>query len=97
MAESQNIIGIVYDYDQTLSPEYMQDDVLFPAFGIKPESFWEKCGELVDDEGYDNELAYMKALLDYLSCQVGPAGTFLAKPHTVVAHRALGNFEFLRL
>ncbi len=66
MAESQNIIGIVYDYDQTLSPEYMQDDVLFPAFGIKPESFWRKCAELVDDEGYDNELAYMKALLDYL-------------------------------
>ena len=67
MAESQNIIGIVYDYDQTLSPEYMQDDVLFPSFGINPESFWQKCGELVDREGYDNELAYMKALLDYLS------------------------------
>jgi hypothetical protein len=67
MAESQNIVGIVYDYDQTLSPEYMQDDVLFPAFGINPESFWQKCGELVDDEGYDNELAYMKVLLDYLA------------------------------
>ena len=67
MAESQNIIGIVYDYDQTLSPEYMQDDVLFPAFGINPESFWGKCAELVDAEGYDNELAYMKALLDYLA------------------------------
>ena len=67
MAESQNIIGIVYDYDQTPSPEYMQDDVLFPAFGINPDSFWKKCAQLVDGEGYDNELAYMKALLDYLA------------------------------
>ncbi|MFT4547641.1 MAG: hypothetical protein ACI9UA_001265 [Pseudoalteromonas tetraodonis] len=67
MAETQNVIGIVYDYDQTLSPEYMQDDVLFPSFGINPESFWQRCGQLVDEEGYDNELAYMKALLDYLA------------------------------
>ena len=66
MASPQNTIGIIYDYDQTLSPTYMQDAVLFPAFGIDPASFWKKCGELVNDEGYDNELAYLKAILDYL-------------------------------
>ncbi len=67
MAAPQNIIGIVYDYDQTLSSTYMQDDVLFPAFGIDPASFWKKCGELTDGEGYDNELAYLKVMLDYLA------------------------------
>ena len=67
MSEPQNIIGVVYDYDQTLSPEYMQDQVLFPAFGINPESFWKKCQALVAEQGYDNELAYMKTLLDYLA------------------------------
>ncbi|HEY0792980.1 MAG TPA: HAD family hydrolase [Chthoniobacterales bacterium] len=67
MATVQNTIAIVYDYDQTLSPAYMQDDVLFPAFGIHAGKFWQRCAQLVQDEGYDNELAYMKCLLDYLS------------------------------
>lgn len=67
MSAPQNIIGLVYDYDQTLSPTYMQDDVMFPHFGINPAPFWKKCQQLVAEEGYDNELAYLKVLLDYLS------------------------------
>ncbi len=66
MASPQNTIAIVYDYDQTLSPNYMQDEAIFPHFGINPKSFWERCGELVQQGGYDNELAYMKVMLDYL-------------------------------
>lgn len=66
MSSPQNTIAIVYDYDQTLSPNYMQDEALFPHFGINPKSFWERCNELVTSGGYDNELAYMKAILDYL-------------------------------
>jgi hypothetical protein len=60
----QNTIAIVYDYDQTLSPSYMQEDVIFPAFGINADSFWRRCDELVRKHGYDNELAYMKVMLD---------------------------------
>src|SRR5205085_4237052 len=66
MSTPQNAIAIVYDYDQTLSPSYMQDEVVFPAFGIKAENFWRRCSELVRDSGYDHELAYMKVLLDQL-------------------------------
>lgn len=66
MAAPQNIIGIVYDYDQTLSPTYMQDEVLFPRFGINPKEFWKRCKALVDEGGYESELAYLKAMLDYL-------------------------------
>jgi hypothetical protein len=66
MSAPQNTIAIVYDYDQTLSPSYMQDETVFPAFGINSESFWRRCSELVRDDGYDNELAYMKVLLDTL-------------------------------
>jgi hypothetical protein len=62
-----NTIALVYDYDQTLSPYYMQDDVIFPAFGINAGKFWERCDALVRAEGYDHELAYMKCLLDYLA------------------------------
>jgi hypothetical protein len=36
----QNTIAIVYDYDQTLSPSDMQDEVVFPAFGIDGKNFW---------------------------------------------------------
>lgn len=66
MSTPQSTIAIIYDYDQTLSPSYMQDEAIFPVFGIKPESFWKQCGVLVQEQGFDNELAYMKALLDYL-------------------------------
>jgi hypothetical protein len=66
MSTPQNTIAIVYDYDQTLSPSYMQDEVVFPAFGINKDGFWRKCSELVRDGGYDSELAYMKVLLDTL-------------------------------
>ncbi len=66
MSTPQNTIAIVYDYDQTLSPSYMQDETVFPAFGIDGPKFWSRCSELVRDHGYDNELAYMKVLLDTL-------------------------------
>jgi len=66
MSSPQNTIAIIYDYDQTLSPTYMQEEALFPVFGIHAGQFWQRCSELVQGQGYDNELAYMKVLLDCL-------------------------------
>ncbi len=66
MSVPQSTIAIIYDYDQTLSPNYMQEEAIFPHFGIDGKQFWQRCGELVHRHGYENELAYMKALLDYL-------------------------------
>jgi hypothetical protein len=75
MSTLQNTIAIVYHYDQTLSPSYMQDDVIFPAFGINAEKFWKRSAELVKEEGYDNELAYMKCLLSCLKKWYAPSPT----------------------
>jgi hypothetical protein len=66
MSVQQSIIALVYDYDQTLSPTYMQDEVLFPAFGINADAFWRRCQELTRDQGWESELAYLKTMLDYL-------------------------------
>ncbi|MEC5126116.1 HAD family hydrolase [Verrucomicrobiales bacterium BCK34] len=76
MASPQTTIAVVYDYDQTLSPTYMQDDVLFPRFGINPAEFWKRCKNLVENEGYESELAYLKAILDYLEMD-GPSNAEL--------------------
>lgn len=78
MAVPQTTIAIVYDYDQTLSPTYMQDEVLFPEFGINPAEFWKRCKVLVEEDGYENELAYLKAMLDYLEID-GPSNSDLEK------------------
>lgn len=78
MAAPQNIIGLVYDYDQTLSPTYMQDEVLFPKFGINPKEFWKRCKKLVEEDGYESELAYLKAMIDYLEMD-GPSNADLEK------------------
>ncbi|MCX7868529.1 MAG: haloacid dehalogenase-like hydrolase [Terrimicrobiaceae bacterium] len=67
MSVPQSTIAIVYDYDQTLSASYMQEEVIFPHFGISAEAFWRKCQALVRDGGFDSELAYMKVLLDSLA------------------------------
>ncbi len=51
MSAPQNTIAIVYDYDQTLSPSYMQDEVVFPAFGIDAKNSWRRCTEFVREQG----------------------------------------------
>jgi hypothetical protein len=98
MAATQNTIALVYDYDQTLSPRYMQDDVVFPKFGIDPAQFWKKCNSLVHDQKWDGELAYMKCLLDYLgmdrvtNAMLTELGAILSLPKSAT-HRLLALLQ----
>lgn len=36
-------VAIIYDFDETLSTTYMQDYLLIPMLGLKPETFWKKA------------------------------------------------------
>ena len=65
MHPPQNIIAIVYDFDHTLSPHYMQDQTILRQAGINPQEFWSTCTALIKEKGYDQELAYMKRMLEH--------------------------------
>lgn len=65
MPQPQNIIGIVYDFDKTLSPHSMHDDTVLPFLGLAPEGFWEETDRLVGETTYEAELAWMRLLLEH--------------------------------
>ena len=65
MPEPQNILAVVYDFDHTLSPHYMQNQTILRHAGIDPAEFWPSCTALIKERGYEQELAYMKRMLDY--------------------------------
>lgn len=65
MHPPQNILAIVYDFDLTLSPYYMQDHTILRRAQIDPKEFWASCTALIKDKGYDQELAYMKRMLEH--------------------------------
>ena len=41
----QNVIAVIWDFDRTLSPHYMQEP-LFEAYGVDESSFWREVNEL---------------------------------------------------
>ena len=75
MPQPQNIIGIVYDFDNTLSPHAMQEDTVLPYLGLEPQFFWGQVARLVNERTYENELAWMGLLLDQPAfCRLGNSG-----------------------
>ena len=67
----ENIIAIIWDFDETMTPEPMQR-VLFDAYGQDSNTFWDEVNRLSEGyqaQGYDqvsNTLVYLHHVLDYV-------------------------------
>ncbi len=64
MTQPQNIIAVVYDYDRTLSPLSMHQDVIFPRMAIDAPGFWARADRLREELAYEDELAWIRLLLE---------------------------------
>lgn len=60
---AHNIIGMIYDFDGTLSPHNMQEDTIFRAYRIDKDKLWAKARRLMAEKGYERTLAYLKLLI----------------------------------
>ncbi len=72
---SQNIIAMVWDYDKTLIPEYMQAP-LFKKYGVDANSFWKEVNGLVEYykrlniEVVAEDNIYLNHLLSYVKAGI---------------------------
>ncbi len=60
----QTEIAVIFDFDITLTPKYMQS-IIFDKFSINESNFWAETEQL-KLQGYDNEHAYIKNLINYI-------------------------------
>ena len=66
----QNVIAIIWDFDKTLSPNYMQDP-LFKKYNVDAKLFWEevnKLPKLYSEKGIkvNKDTIYLNHILTYL-------------------------------
>tara|TARA_Y100001970_G_scaffold141265_1_gene173900 strand:+ start:1827 stop:2729 length:903 start_codon:yes stop_codon:yes gene_type:complete len=60
----QTEIAVIFDFDITLTPKYMQS-IIFDRFNIDENNFWSETEDL-KLQGYDSEHAYIKNLISYI-------------------------------
>ena len=58
-------MAICYDFDGTLSPQYMQNVSFLPTLGYSnPKDFWDEVKEKKKKQNMDETLAYMNLMID---------------------------------
>ena len=60
----KTIIGLIYDFDGTLSPGNMQEFGFIQTIGKTPEEFWRMSDNIAIGQDASNVLAYMKLMFD---------------------------------
>ncbi|MCI2068498.1 MAG: haloacid dehalogenase-like hydrolase [Bacilli bacterium] len=61
------IMAIMYDFDKTLSLDYMQNYGFIQALGMTPEEFWKETNDFSNKYGADKTLSYMYMMI--LKCK----------------------------
>ena len=61
--QNQPIIGIMYDFDKTLSTTDMQNYDFIPNLGMTPAEFWGATTEFTAKEGVERILSYMYVMI----------------------------------
>lgn len=74
MALAKKIVGIVYDFDGTLSPGNMQEYTFIPYVGSEPKAFWDESKEFATKNSMDPILAYMYLMVQKAMAANKPAG-----------------------
>ncbi|MBQ7308501.1 MAG: haloacid dehalogenase-like hydrolase, partial [Clostridia bacterium] len=52
-------IVFMYDFDETLAPNYMQDYQLIPDLGYTPKEFWTEVNKYGEEQNIDSVCAYL--------------------------------------
>ena len=65
----QNTIALVYDFDETLSPQPMQEYTVLPEIEEDPALFWKECSKEAERLGADKVLTYMRLLIEKLEAK----------------------------
>ena len=73
MSAPQNIVAVIFDFDDTLTDE--STTKLLEHYGIDPVTFWKTQNEvLINQQGWDPVPAYLKLILDNVG-EERPFGT----------------------
>lgn len=62
---NNNIVAFMYDFDETLSYNYMQDLSLIPMLGVNVNEFWDDVNDFGRVNNMDNVLAYLYKIVEY--------------------------------
>ena len=60
----QNIIALIYDFDGTLSPKFMQEYTVLPKIGITAKEFWDKVNKETKQGKAEPMLTYLRVIVE---------------------------------
>lgn len=58
-------VAFMYDFDETLSPNYMQEYSLLPTLNVESSAFWKACNDFAKKHNMDPILSYMYNILHH--------------------------------